>query len=127
MEPPRKRDLRALRADQAEDADRDRLRSLLAERKISTQTIQTILQAVREQPELTSRSLGAMNAVGDGIFQSLRRVEVLQMQDGPTFDWEMCDPNLLLARTLEECPNLALIYAKAIRRHPCSEIGRAHV
>ncbi len=62
-----------------------------------------------------------MNAVGDGIFQSLRRVDVLQMKDGSTFDWEMCDPNLLLARTLEECPNLALIYAKAIRRHPCSE------
>ena len=47
-------------------------------------------------------------------------LRVACLKDGRVFLWEMCDPNLLLARTLEECPNLARLYAQRMQERPCS-------
>ena len=41
------------------------------------------------------------------------------MRNGTFFEWVVADPNLLLQRTLRECPNLAELYAQKLRERPC--------
>ena len=107
--------------DVAGSAENEGLRSLLAQRLVSQTTLHKILQALQQQPDLTSSSMESLSSAANGIFESVRQVERIQMQDGSLFEWEICDPNLLLARTLEECDSLKHIYVQAMQTHPCSE------
>ena len=112
---------RALRVDLAQhDGEVQDLRGLLASRKISRRTLHTVLTTLREHPGLASASEGLLAAVGAGIFESVRRVEDLRLKNGRIFKWELCDPNLLLARSLQESPELARHYAQEIVDTGCS-------
>lgn len=50
----------------------------------------------------------------------MRHVEDLQLLDGSTFPWELCEPNRLLARMVHSSPRLQSLYKAAMERCPCS-------
>jgi len=59
--------------------------------------------------------------VGQARFFSVKRTINLPLTDGSEFAWELCDPNLLVARIVEESAALQSWFADALQRKPCSE------
>ena len=112
---------RALDVDGGHDDTRAQtLRHLLASRKISVTTLNEIVQTLQNQPDALSASLGDLKAAAASFFEGVRHELQVLMQDGTCFTWTLCEPNLLLGRTLKECPNLAALYRERMRKHPCS-------
>ena len=97
------------------------MRSLLVNRGLSHKVVLRVLNMFKEEPEFASSSKELVQAADHGIFQTVRCMETVAQQDGSTFDWHFCDPNLLLARTLCECPHLARLYVNAVRERPCAK------
>ena len=112
-----KRRRRALKADGADDTHA--LQRLLAARNISKSTLEAILATLREDPELAERSIGSTEAAGASIFESVKRFQNVGV-GRDTFRWVFCDPNMLMARMLYECPNLAAQYVERLAVKPCS-------
>ena len=77
------------------------------ERKSSLPTLNEIVQTLGRDPDVLSTGKAEIEAAGAGYFESARRDQRVLMQNGTCFEWAMCDPNLMLQRTLNECPNLA--------------------
>ena len=113
-----KRRKRALKADGADD--RHALQRLLSARSISKHTLGQILAQLREDPELANSSIGSIEAAGASIFESVKRSLIVGV-GGDTFRWDFCDPNMLMARMLHECPHLAAHYVERLQLKPCSE------
>ncbi len=58
--------------------------------------------------------------VGQARFFSVRHVINLPLTDGTEFVWELCDPNLLVAKIVKESLVLQCWLADALQRSPCS-------
>ena len=112
-----KRRRRALKADGADDTHA--LRRLQATRNLNKSTLGKILATFRDNPELAEHSIGSFEAAGASIFESLKRSQNVGV-GSDTFHWEFCDPNMLMARMLHECPNLAAQYVERLAVKPCS-------
>lgn len=54
-------------------------------------------------------------------FDEIAVREKIQLNDGTTFTWEFCDPNLLLAKMVEGSADLMGLYRDALLKHPCTE------
>ena len=52
----------------------------------------------------------------DGVSQMVK----LELVDGKEFDWEIANPNLLLAQTLEDNEGLRKLYVEALETKPCT-------
>ena len=96
-------------------------RSLLATKHLNQGTLTSVLKALQDAPDLATLGFEEGAAALAGVFESVRRTEPVTLDDGSTFHWDFCDPNLLLARTLHESAFLAESYAHALAQHPCSE------
>ena len=116
-----KRHRRAVRADLASSAITLSSRSLLATRKLNNGMLQNAFKLLREQPELLNASIEQFDAALNGAVDPLIRTALLTLDDDSTFNWEFCDPNLLLARALHDSPFLAETYATALENTPCSQ------
>ena len=117
---PNNRRKRALELAANADTRAKTLRSLLAARKISLSTITEIAHAVQTLGGDLDVSIEELKIAGASYFESVRRSEQVLMQNGTFFEWTMCDPNLLLQKTLNECPSLARFYLHRMAEHPCS-------
>ncbi len=54
-------------------------------------------------------------------FNVLRRTIVLPRAGGGTVNWELADPNKLLARAIDISPSLSSLYAAALQTFPCRQ------
>ena len=117
---PNNRRKRALELAANADTRAKTLRSLLAGRKISLSTITEIAHAVQTLGGDLDVSIEELKIAGASYFESVRWSEQVLMQNGTFFEWTMCDPNLLLQKTLNECPSLARFYLHRMAEHPCS-------
>ena len=100
--------------------DTGAMRSLMATRQLNLSVVQDVLKLLRETPALANATRGQLTSAQDGPVDTTIRTEKVSMVDGSTWDWEFCDPNLLLARTLADSPFLAQMYATALEKAPCS-------
>ena len=72
-----------------------------------------ILEA--EVPNRQSAQLASLE-----VFAQVRHLERLTLENGKTFDWEMCEPNLLLAYYVGNCAGMRSVFEAAARRRPCN-------
>ena len=107
----------------AQDADssrrNDELRSLLSHPRLNVKNLNGIVRVLERQPDLLSANQDELSNVSAGYFESVRQSKQVLRRDGTFFEWVFADPNLLLQRTLRECPNLAELYAQKLRERPC--------
>lgn len=61
-----------------------------------------------------------LKQAGAGVFDEVRHIEKLRMQDGTEWMWELCEPNLLLSKLVRHSPRLQARYAAALAQFPCS-------
>ena len=106
-----------MEADRNEPAEHS-LRRALAGRKISAGVLRSITQVVQATPEIASTPLEKITAISESVFETVRHVEIVPQKDGSEFQWEMCQPSLLLARTLQDSETLAI---KSLCGHPGGE------
>ena len=66
------------------------------------------------------QGLRSYNAVFGKRFESVMHVEKIAQIDGSEFEWEMCQPNLLLSQTLNASEDLAKLYVEKLEEKPCS-------
>ena len=111
---------RALEADRDEPAEHS-LRRALAGRKISAGVLRSITKLVQATPEFASTPIEGITAISESLFETVRHVEVVPQTGGSEFRWEMCQPNLLLARTLQDSETLAKVYVDTLAEKPCSK------
>jgi len=78
------------------------------------------MKTLRERPELAIGSIDSIAAAGAATYESIKRSELVELQNGGEFRWDFCDPNLLMARMLLDCDNLAALYVERLAVHPCS-------
>ena len=57
----------------------------------------------------------------ESAFETVRHEGMVPQTGGSEFRWEMCQPNLLLARTLEDSETLAKVYVDTLAEKPCSK------
>ena len=88
------------------------LRELLAGRKMSTGLLRSMLTVVQAAPEIASIPI----AISESMFETVRHTEIVRQTDGSDFHWDMCQPNLLLARTKVYVDTLA--EKPSSREHP---------
>ena len=58
--------------------------------------------------------------VSQSWFSSVRHCIKLGLDGGGHVDWELANPNLLLTLMLQENGALQEVFARALRKHPCS-------
>ena len=95
------------------------MRSLLSHPRLNVKNLNEIVRALERQPDLLSADQDELTAASAGYFESVRHEEQVLRRDGTFFHWVFADPNLLLQRTLRECPNLAELYAQKLTERPC--------
>ena len=78
-----------------------------------------IVRSLEREPDLLSAHKDELAAVSAGYFESVRQSKQVLLREGTFFEWVFADPNLLLQRTLRECPNLAELYAQKLTERPC--------
>jgi hypothetical protein len=59
-------------------------------------------------------------SAGPKRFQAVRRVETLDLDGGGEFEWEYCDPALLLCSLVEARPDVQALYSSALATSPPS-------
>jgi hypothetical protein len=96
------------------------LQSLLHIGGLSNMGLCDLLKAIRKLPSLPEASRHQINEVHAARFTTVRHVEPMPLvdSDGETYAWELCEPNLMLASVLGECPRLAEVYLNALRTKP---------
>ena len=105
------------------------LQHLLQTGGATNSALVSILKKLKAAPELLdSASASRLKDANQAAFFGMRHVHQLEVEGhvGP-FEWEMCDPNRLVAYLVETCPRLAEAFADAARRHPCSAEQPWHV
>ena len=98
------------------------LQQLLHTGGITNAALAALLKKISENPELVDSARSAKIADANlATFFGLRHVQRLPMvgHEQP-FEWEMCDPNRLVAYLIDRCPRLADAFADAANRFPCS-------
>ena len=109
-------------ARQQESQETRKLQDLLACGGISLRGAADFMRRVNELPEdqrsLTYQELADVNS---SRLTLIRRCENVPLERGGTLEWEYADPNLLLTTTIDDCPELARVYARRLNEHPCSE------
>ena len=110
---------RALEQDADSSRRNDELRSLLSHPRLNVKNLNGIVRALERQPDLLSANQDELTAVSAGYFESVRQSKQVLLRNGTFFEWVFADPNLLLQRTLRECPNLAELYAQKLTERPC--------
>ena len=98
------------------------LQQLLHRGGITNAALAALLKKIKENPELVDNAKSSN--IGDAnlaVFFGLRHVHRLPMvgREEP-FEWELYDPNRLVAYLIDSCPRLADAFADAARRFPCS-------
>lgn len=93
---------------------------LLHTGQVTTRALTSIISQIRSQPELLDANRNYLQRANLEAFTSIRHEEQLPLRDGSVFKWEMCNPNRLLAKMIEECPHLQELYVRAANKHPCS-------
>ena len=110
---------RALHQDDDSSGRTDALRSLLSQPRLHVQNLNEIVRSLEREPDLLSANKGELAAVSAAYFESVRTSKKVLLRNGTYFEWVFADPNLLLQRTLKECPNLAELYAQKLTERPC--------
>ena len=115
-EATRKRRLEALRLDRHKNDADDSLRNLIVKRWQSWDKLAILLKAMLEDtitiiPE-------HLRLLARSRFESVRHDANVPLVDGSVFPLEMSQPNLLVARTLQDCRPLANIYAEKLAEKP---------
>jgi hypothetical protein len=107
------------------------LQSLLHIGGLSNMGLCDLLKAIRKLPSLPEASRHQINEVHAARFTTVRHVEPMPLvdSDGETYAWELCEPNLMLASVLGECPRLAEVYLNAPEDQAnalvaCAGVGR---
>lgn len=95
------------------------LRRLAHTGNVTIRGLVDLIGTLRDDPEALVSKFRVEEAILEP-FRQIRHTETLPLHDGTTFDWEFCDPNLLLAKVVAESPALAALYADAANKHPCS-------
>ncbi len=85
---------------------------------VSNAALTTLLNKLKRAPPdlLANYSDTAMSVAIESKYAVMKHTEVLTLRDGSTFDWEMCNPNQLLATMVEESPCLQRVYSEVARR-----------
>lgn len=96
------------------------LRSLLHTGGITLDGLTKLLSTLRRTglPEATSSHY--VHEANNELFSTLRRVIEMPGSDGSVIEWELADPNHLLAAALEMSSALNQLYSDAMSRTPCS-------
>ena len=110
---------RALIQDDDSSGRTDALRSLLSQPRLHVKNLNGIVRSLEREPDLLSAPKDELAAVSAGYFESVRQRKQVLLRNGTFFEWVFADPNLLLQRTLRECPNLAELYAQKLTERPC--------
>ena len=103
---------RALIQDDDSSGRTDALRSLLSQPRLHVKNLNGIVRSLEREPDLLSAHKDELAAVSAGYFESVRQRKQVLLRNGTFSEWVFADPNLLLQRTLRECPNLAELYAQ---------------
>ena len=106
---------------QSDDPAYQSLQGLLHLGGVSTQGLASILRKIREHglPDVASRwQLGSANLA---LFEDVKHVEHMILDDGSEIDWELAHLSRLVALMVSRCPKLAELYKQATMKHPCSE------
>ena len=99
------------------------LQSLLKLGGISKRGLETILSRLESRADLLTGSAGRLRDVSHARWLLVRHGETLPTTDGGTFEWEFCNPNLLMAMMINDSPALQEVYANVankMRDDPCS-------
>ena len=99
------------------------LQSLLKIGGASRKELYAILQRLESRADLLTGSAGHLRDASDARWLLVRHAETLPTTDGGTFEWEFCNPNLLMAMMINDSPALQEVYAKVadkMRDDPCS-------
>ena len=86
----------------------------------TTRALQQIILRIREQPEILDSSRWKLANANLEPFLRIRHVQPLKLRSGASFNWELCNPNRLLAYMVETCPRLNEMFCQAARNHVCS-------
>ena len=100
------------------------LQDLMAGKGVNKEILATVLRKLAAAPHVkvtTDARHRMLDAATDEFFESCSTSIELQLMCGTSFTWWLCDPNLLLGRTLAECPQLAQAYVHAMSEKPRSK------
>ena len=71
-----------------------------------------MLQRLESRADLLTGSAAKLRDASDARWLLVRHAETLPTTDGGTFEWEFCNPNLLMAMMINDSPALQEVYAK---------------
>jgi hypothetical protein len=95
-------------------------RRLLATKGISQTTLRKTMRVLRSDPEVLNATQGDIDAANVALVESVRADIVLPRVSAEEFTWDLCDPNLLMARLLRDCDHLSELYVARQSVFPCS-------
>ena len=98
------------------------LRELLHSGTTASHQICKILQKLKAVDQLNAEipSQSTLSRRTAELLLPMLHTERMPLENGKTFVWEMCEPNLLLAYYVNSCESFRELFEAAIRRHPCS-------
>ena len=95
-------------------------RQMLATKGLSRTALSRLMRTIGSEPGLAEASILSIDAAAGAIYETIQQTEMVDMEDGSRpFAWKLCNSNLLVARTLQECPQLARMYVARLQAHPC--------
>ena len=107
-----------LRKTEAQAATHTKISQLLHTQGCSLKALRQITNAIAKREEQVSdRQLREFSAER---FNEVRRSIALPLADGTEFQWEVADPNLLVAMSLRRSEEMQALFGNVLRRHPCS-------
>ena len=89
--------------------------------------LHSLLKDLRGMPDILTASERDIKAALQARFEGMLCTESLPLLDGTTFELEFVDPNLLTARLVAECEQLAAIYSCAFGTGSANETWRVVV
>lgn len=101
-----------------DDESKASLGKLLHIGSVTNVGLAEILQSLQNLDGLHA-SRRQLDAVNLEAFHKVRHVEHMPLSEGGEWQWELCEPNRLLAMLIESSPGLAAIYGQALERYPC--------
>jgi hypothetical protein len=94
------------------------LQTLVSSKKISRDTLNEILQTVRDNPDVLLAGNRTLDRAHDSLFELVRHQIVLPTVYGSEFKWDIAHPSLLLAKSLEESRDMRELYVDRLASHP---------
>ena len=121
LESRRTKRLRALANDPSEQTLH--LQSLLNTGGVSKAGLRDLLRRLEARADLLPDAASHFSDAVDARWLAVRHTEAMPTNDGDQFEWEFCNPNLLMAMMINESPALQEVYAvlaNKMRDDPCS-------